>query len=348
LDMFWSRAIFNSVFLAGALALGLFPAITRAGAGNPRGQLIEFSAPKADFAGTNLFKQMMIGEDSSKSPAVDPFQSPRSSIPEDSLNNMMVVPQPKPRMTVMESKRVQALMNKKNWAFVEPEDLIPGVTAEDIFNLKNFSADGEVKQPLSPIERFWEREFVSKDGAANKTKNGGGGLNESGDSLNNYGTKDSTDSLFGDVNRDVFGQSSTDTGLFPSAKGRDDSANAFSLPGRNSFKPDKPDPAQQARMEEFKKLIGVSSPDDSAKSSLANPWGGTPGAGSQGLSADLSGNPFLSPPAVTRSKPTVGLNPSPAPTALTATPATAQKSPSIEEQNRLLLNPTFTMPKRRF
>ena len=343
--MFWNRTSLKLVNPACLLALGLYPFSVRAADSRPHGRSIEFSAPKGQSANTNLVKQMMTGEDSLKSSAKDPFKVPETIFPRSPLNGMALPPQQTAPGPPIQSKRIQALMEKhRNWPDLEAEEMIPGMTPED--NWKNPDAKDDWSQTLSPIEKILQRQFNPKDRATDKSQPNPNALGYGNDATGNYGTKNVTDALPGNLNGNVLSPSAASAGGFPSANDYDySSGQAWGFNNNNSYKPSAPDPAQQARMEEYKKLYGLPSSDNALKSSVPNPWASA--AAQYSIGGGL--NPFSSSSDSTQIKPassTPGdIKSSVAPTMLTTTPA---KTPAVEEQNRLLFAPPFSMPKRRF
>jgi hypothetical protein len=71
----------------------------------------------------------------------------------------VVVPPPRaPAGPVIQNKKVQELLEKKkNWAFMNPEDLTATPTAEQILNVKEYGEDGKEKRPSTSLQRFYQR-----------------------------------------------------------------------------------------------------------------------------------------------------------------------------------------------
>jgi len=154
--------------LAGGLLLG-----SNGRAAEPRhGRPIEFSDPKSAEITTNL-NQFSIKRGGLRDLEVDlkSFQqgfSSRSSL--DGIAEPPVRYSPPP---VIQSKKARELLErKKNWAFMNPEDLTSGATAEQIFNLPEYGPDGKEKRKSSAVELYYERQEREQRSAAGKRDRG--------------------------------------------------------------------------------------------------------------------------------------------------------------------------------
>jgi hypothetical protein len=132
------------------------------------GEKIEFSEPSTPVMASNLTANL--------SPAVnrlnptpsgfkqveeDLFGPLKNSMqPVDSMQGVMTLPmgpqQQQPRQVL--SKRNKELMEqRRNWAFTDLNDLYPDPTMEEAFGIKQFNTDGTEKEPVSLIQRYYDR-----------------------------------------------------------------------------------------------------------------------------------------------------------------------------------------------
>jgi len=150
-------------------------ASTGRAADQPRGRPIEFSDPKSSEITTNL-NQLTgrrgglrdLEDDLTKS-----FQQTFSS--GGSLDGVVVPPVRSGPGPGQNKKVKEVLERKKNWAFRNPEDLTSGPTAEELFNLPEYGADGKEKKPRSSVESYFERLDHDRQGALGKRDREGAG-----------------------------------------------------------------------------------------------------------------------------------------------------------------------------
>jgi len=125
-------------------------------AGKPRNRSINFSEPKSDEVTTNLH-QLSAKKDSLKQFEEDLYRSMQTFSGKDSME---AVPLP-PRMQggpVIPNKRAKERLDRHNNAiFLKLEDLAPAPTAEQIFKIPEYGADGMEKKRKSPIELYYDR-----------------------------------------------------------------------------------------------------------------------------------------------------------------------------------------------
>lgn len=125
-------------------------------AGKPRNRSINFSEPKSDEVTTNLH-QLSAKKDSLKQLEEDLYRSMQTFSGKDSME---AVPLP-PRMQggpVIPSKRAKEQLDRhKNAIFLKLEDLAPAPTAEQIFKIPEYGADGVEKKRKTPIEIYYNR-----------------------------------------------------------------------------------------------------------------------------------------------------------------------------------------------
>ncbi|MCX6893708.1 MAG: hypothetical protein NTX51_19635 [Verrucomicrobia bacterium] len=133
-------------------------------AGKPRNRSINFSEPKSDEVTTNLH-QLSAKKDSLKQFEEDLYRSMQTFSGKDSME---AVPLP-PRMqggSVIPSKRAKEQLDRhKNAIFLKPEDLVPAPTAEQIFKIPEYGADGVEKKRKTPIEIYYDRMDAKHAGA---------------------------------------------------------------------------------------------------------------------------------------------------------------------------------------
>ena len=127
------------------------------GGGKERGRSIEFSAPNSDEVTTNLH-QLTSKKDSLKQLEEDLYKSVQTFAPKSSLDGVVAPPARTPAGPVIPNKRVKELLERrKNWAFVNPKDLMSGPTVEEILKVPEYGADGQEKKSVSLVEQYYEQ-----------------------------------------------------------------------------------------------------------------------------------------------------------------------------------------------
>ncbi len=95
--------------------------------------------------------------------------------PKTSLEGV-TAPRPRrvPPPSATQNKRAKEQADrKKNWVFMEPEDLTAAPTIEEMLSVPEYTRDGQDKKALSPMERFYqglERRFSAKAKSKPETK----------------------------------------------------------------------------------------------------------------------------------------------------------------------------------
>jgi hypothetical protein len=56
------------------------------------------------------------------------------------------------------------LERRKNWEFMSPEDLMAGPTLEEVLKVPEYDAEGQHKQQLQPMERYYQRLSAKRPG----------------------------------------------------------------------------------------------------------------------------------------------------------------------------------------
>jgi hypothetical protein len=128
------------------------------GAEPRRGRSIEFSEPRSAEIITNL-NQLTTKKDGLKQLEADLYAPLQTFAPKTSMDGVFDPPQRRHTVSAVQSKRAKELLDRqKNWPFLDPDDLTAGPTAEQIFNLPEYDADGQEKKKGSVIERYYEKE----------------------------------------------------------------------------------------------------------------------------------------------------------------------------------------------
>jgi hypothetical protein len=135
--------------------------------GKERGWPIEYSTPKGDEAGTNLI-QFPSKKDSLKQLGEDFYQPPQSLAPPSSLDGVVARPIRPPAGPMIQNKRVKELLERrKNWIFMNPEDLMSGPTVDEILKTPQYGTDGQEKKESPIFERFYRNLATKRPGPNN-------------------------------------------------------------------------------------------------------------------------------------------------------------------------------------
>lgn len=152
------RWIFRlGVAVAVAGLTGLVPGRLEAQSSRLHGRRIEFSGGSgASEVSTNL-EEMTTRKDSLKELEDSLSQSLHLfSRGSSSLDGGAVLPYVPPVMPVVPSKRAKSLQERrKDWVFMSPEDLAPGMSLEDFLKLPP-GAEEKGQEKLTPMERFYQ------------------------------------------------------------------------------------------------------------------------------------------------------------------------------------------------
>ena len=139
------------------LGLSLVLLHSARGGGGERGRRIEFSAPRSDEVTTNLH-QLNSKKDSLKQLEEDLYKPLQSFSPKGSLDGVAPRPVRPPPRAATENKRVKDLLERrKNWVFMNPDDLVNAPTLEDMLKNHEFGAEGDDKKELAPVQSFYHR-----------------------------------------------------------------------------------------------------------------------------------------------------------------------------------------------
>src|SRR6266567_1162423 len=153
--------------LATAGLSGVLVCSPRAG-GQERGRPIEFSRPKSTEVSTNLH-QLGTKRDGLRQLQDDLLQPFGAFGPKSSLDGVLAPASavPTPAAPPILSKRAKELQERrKNLIFMSPEDLVPGLSPEEIFKMPQYDKNGQERKKLSPLEQYYERLDHSGDAAA--------------------------------------------------------------------------------------------------------------------------------------------------------------------------------------
>jgi hypothetical protein len=167
--------------------LWVYPAV---GGGKERGKSIEFSAPRSEEVTTNLH-QFTSKKDSLKALEEDLYKSLRTFSPKSSLEGVAAEPAPTPSGPVIPNKRVKELLERrKNWAFVNPKDLMNGPSMDEIFKLPEYGPDGQEKQSQSLVGQYYQQlgaKRGNEPGSGQRKDEGGYGFSPKGNARDNAG-----------------------------------------------------------------------------------------------------------------------------------------------------------------
>lgn len=250
-----------------------------------RGRAIHFSDPKADTASTNV-NQMGVRNSGLKNLEDDLFRPLQSFSPKSSLDGV-AAPLPPPHVTrpVVPSQRARELMDRRrNWVFTQPEDSIPGLTAEEMFNLREYDEDGQEKKKLSAVEEYYERLYRERNSALDAGRERFDARDDRWDE-DVAETRPPVPESESERNlRQLLYSSPAANNLFPSS---DTPAFVDLFRNRDANVIDDGTRAQKARLEEFKQMMDFQSP------SLPSPFAPTPFTGS--LDSFHSPRPPISP-----------------------------------------------------
>ncbi|MCU0783150.1 MAG: hypothetical protein MUF81_03710 [Verrucomicrobia bacterium] len=158
-----------------ATGLALAAILPANGEGRPprRGRSIQFSEPRSSVVSSNVnelrTKPTTLNdlEQALKKP-FDVF-----SPGDDPIARFTTPPVPRMLPSPAQSRRMKELLEKRNeWIFLAPEDYYaPGLTAEKMFNLPEYSPSGEEKTRKNPMERYFDRMDKLRAGAQGAATN---------------------------------------------------------------------------------------------------------------------------------------------------------------------------------
>jgi len=339
-------------------AAAAFAAVQAQGAEQHRGRSIEFSEPRSSESMTNL-DQLTFKKNGLKQLEEDLYKPFQTFSPKSSMEGFLDPPQARRAPAPMPNKKQKERLDRqRNWIFVDPDDESSGPTAEEIFNIPEYDADGQPKKKLSVFEQYVQNQERKQKGKGKDDKGNGwrSGTDFAG-AGNDSDSRDDSDS-WGDKKE---GASDRDRGLKkPSGS---DNGGGFAPTQRGTFtdifglgdRTVSPEDAakHKAYLDEFRALLspGGKAPGDSfglpgavpdsSKSSLSavGSWDNFPGSAQRENLNSFSGtkSAFGSTPSPNSA---YGFNsrnfssPAPAPA-----PATVNPTPKA---------PTFAAPRRSF
>jgi hypothetical protein len=352
---FRSSSLSCATLLAAAAAL---IAVKAPGAEQRPGRSIEFSEPRSAESITNMDR--LTGKKNLLKQWEEDLNKPLT--PRTSLDGFMEPPQQRRRgPSPLQMKKARENMDRqRNWVFVDPDEQATGTSAEEIFNIPEYDADGQEKKKLSVFEQYLQnqerKKVKGKDEKANRDKAGGEdyyGSDKDSDTWNSWDDSEPKDGKKGSSDRDrglknIFGNDNS--GLSPVQRGT--FTDIFGLADKAASAEDAA--KHKAYLDEFRSLLssGGKAPHDnfslpttlpdSSKSSLSavGGWESFPGAaqrensgsfsaGKSSFSSAAAHNPFSD----FNSK---GFN-SPVSTPIPA--ASTKSTPTV---------PTFSAPRRSF
>src|SRR5262249_23170634 len=74
--------------------------------------------------------------------------------------------------TATQSKRAKALQDRKDWVFMQPEEMMAVPTVDDLLNLAPLEKKEQGKEKLSPLESYLNRLYHPEEPNAKKTRYG--------------------------------------------------------------------------------------------------------------------------------------------------------------------------------
>ena len=307
---------------------------------------ISFSSPKDASVNAALMQQL--GREPDNQPIMDPFRAPEPAMPQSSLQGTVLRqnPQANQQQPALTARQRELLEKKKNWVFMDPEDMVPGMTAEEIFNLKSVNSLENPDENLSPMERYYQKQFEKKKPKDDDQQSKRADAKSIRDDDKNLRDKSATDALLGRITGQGQSIPSDAVMYVPKKDNGDDSSAGFNNPFSSAnYGPDAPATAQQARMEVYKKLYGLTTDSDTAPTPAAN-------AGNHSTSkpkTDTStGSSFYTekaaPPVLGFLAPTAPA----APGKPTMDTVVVKEDASTDKQNPLFISPSMKLPKRPF
>jgi hypothetical protein len=158
-----------------------------------RGQPIEFSSPQSGVMVSNL-NQLRAKQSGQKQLEEDLSRPFESFNPDNSLGPVFTAPYrppTRPRIPTKQEKERDDL--RKNWVFMNPDDLSKGPSPEKIFGLKDYDKNGEEKKSLTAAEKYFQN-LERKRGAANDGTDDPG-INEDKNAFSSFRSTDRLDTL---------------------------------------------------------------------------------------------------------------------------------------------------------
>lgn len=345
--------ILNFVLLASLLAplVRINPLLAADGGSRP----IEFSSPKDAALDSEIFKQIR-RDDDSKSPLRDPFAPSATVVPNNSLRGSPM-PMPAPAQAAApRNQRMQQLMekrreNQRNWAFADPDEVMAD-TRTQILGLTDVSSEKN-DEDLSPLELFTQRNRDKSNdtpGASHKSL-----WNTKRDDRHADSSQMTTlETLLGRLN-ETPDRSLPNAAMAPPSFNNNNSPYSINYSAYQNYSSrlSTAEAEDQARQNEFKKLINLANDDDPTRQQI-KPWEMNLDTRSRGSSIGESVAPSINTaPGKNNSDipPLVGFVAPTAPTAPakpTITPVVTRADSELERQKSLLLNQGFSIPQRRF
>ncbi len=141
----------NLQLVTGLIGLALVIGAGAVWAGPSAPEKIEMSEPSAPMAVSNLDRVGTIKL---------PFPTPQNDFWKNwqgasSMNPLTAPIRPAPQLTPQQR---EAIEERKNWAFVGSDTLVPKTSAEDMLQVKHYGDDGLEKKALGPVEKFLDQQ----------------------------------------------------------------------------------------------------------------------------------------------------------------------------------------------
>jgi hypothetical protein len=306
-----------------------------------RGQPILFSEPRADTATSNL-NEIVTQKRSPKNLEQEPQKTLDIFSVGDPGANMIMPPLRQLPPPNVNSKRLKELLDKrKDRGFESPEDLVTGLTAEEIFKVPELDRDGQEKKKTTAMERYYQRLEREHLGNTNQMKGddlfGRQKQNDGRDDLTFFGTEKTPGvagnatapilkPLFGDDSLSAFSPDMNKSGSFSESFGF---ANVES-PATTR--------ARETRLQDFRELLSPPVTRGAAVNPFNSAATAPPGVTPFGMDSLPGATPRGSLPTTT-----VG-----APLAFPGSAANRQNLTPPPPPRMPLPPPAFELPKRKF
>lgn len=330
-----------------------------------RGRAIEFSQPRSDTVSTNLNRLGTTGN--GLRDLEDDLLMPLQTLPKSSLDGL-TAPAIRPAVTQPSPAQIrrarELLKRREDWVFMLPEDMVSGLTPEEIFGLRDLDPSRTDKESQSMLERFYERMREKESNGQRKGESADEdflGLRRSDEKRNSSRTTefgDNKDKPEGQLTESekalkrLFNGESNGGGIFASSDKATSFAEVFGFKSEPTSERDK---AFEARREEFRQLLiqspaagGSLAPEsfESSADTALRPVLTSPLAGTSPLKSFEPGFGAAAPNVLPPS-PGASTLPEFAPRTSLSTPSLAPPPPRVEP-SKPALPADVSAPRRRF
>ncbi len=340
-----ARMILPAFLVMGTLGIAVAQQTSRRPAGVP------FTEPNAPASGTNA---SLSGSPKPLLGTLDQtIKKPFEFFKSDEAYGGGLTPPPR-RLPVPAANTKQAkelLDRRKNWVFSTPEEIYGVQTPEEMLDMPEYTADGELKAPMTTFERYLERmEKLRANSNTNQTARVPSWM-KTGEDEEGLTSTERKSGESGTAKESFF---SSTTEAKPPANGVNFSSTLgggsisqrlddfFSATGGSTIEqPVMKDTAREARMLEFKQLLESRTPLASGRSGVVTPPRLPAAPGSPYSASPYSRDPYSPQPAA-RPAPVPAYTPTPAVTSPSYTPPAPAPSRNIAPA------PAFELLKRKY